>query len=113
MQTNLEQVTNLIRSLPLEDLDKLDEVINEERQAKRSKKERLRKELEDYAKSKKWIAENGEKYLNQWVCLEGDRLIAHGADGREVYRKARAAGVKAPFINFIEEEPEAFWGGWL
>ena len=113
MQTNIEQVVTMIRALPLEDLDKIDEVVNETRQAKSSKDERLRKELEDYAKAKKWIDENGEKYLNQWVCLEGDRLIAHGADGREVYRTAREAGIKAPFIHYIEEEPEAFWGGWL
>lgn len=113
MQTNLEQVTNLIRALPLEDLDKVDEIISETRKAKRSKDERLQKELEDYAKAKKWIEENREKYLNQWVCLEGDRLIAHGTDGREVYRKARAAGIEIPFIKRIIEEPEAFVGGWL
>ena len=113
MQTNLEQVTNMIRALPLEDLDKLDEVINEERKVKRLKSERLQNELKDYARAKKWIAENSENYLNQWVCLEGELLISHGADGREVYRKAREAGIKAPFIHYIEEEPEAYWGGWL
>lgn len=113
MQTNIEQVVTLIRALPLEDLDKLDEVINKERQAKRGKDERLRSELEDYAKAKKWISENGEKYLNQWVCLEGDRLVAHGTDGRKVYRKAKDAGIKAPFIHYVEKEPEAYWGGWL
>ena len=113
MQTNLEQMIEGVRTLPLEDLDKLDEVIHEERQAKRGKDKRLRKELENDTKAKKWIIENGEKYLNQWVCLEGEELISHGADGREVYRKAREAGIKAPFIHYIEEEPEAYWGGWL
>lgn len=113
MQTNLEQMIEGVRTLPLEDLDKLNEIIHEEREAKRTQGERLKKDLEDYAKAKKWIAENGAEYLNQWVCLEGDRLIAHGADGREVYRNAREAGIKAPFVTFIEKEPEAFWGGWL
>ncbi len=113
MQTNLEQVTTLIRALPLEDLDKLGEVINEERQAKRGKDERRRKELEDYAKAKKWIDEHREEYLNQWVCLEGDRLISHGTNGREVHRKAKESGIKAPFIHYVEKEPEAFWGTWL
>ena len=113
MQVNVEQVVTMIRALPLEDLDKLDRVINEERQAKREKDERRRKELEDYAKAKKWIAESGEKYLNEWVCLEGDQLIAHGTDGREVHRQAKEAGIKAPFIHYVEKEPEAFWGGWL
>lgn len=113
MQTNLEQMIEGVRTLPFEDLEKLGEVINEEKQAKRGKDERLRKELEDYAKAKKWIAENGEKYLNQWVCLEGDRLVAHGTDGREVYRQAREAGIEIPFIKRIIEEPKAFVGGWM
>src|SRR5436189_2226932 len=113
MQTNLEQVTDIIRTLPLEDLEKLGEVINEEKQAKREKDKGLQKQLEDNAKSKKWIAEHREEYLNQWICLEGDQLVAHGTDGREVYRQAREAGMEIPFIKRIIEEPEAFVGGWL
>ena len=113
MQTSIEQVVTMIRALPLEDLDKLGEVINEERQAKRGKDERLRKELEDYTKAKKWIAEHREEYLNQWVCLEGDRLIAHGMDGLEVHREAKEAGIIAPFMVRIIDEPKNFIGAWL
>ena len=113
MQTNIEQMIESVRTLPFEDLEKLGKVINEEKQAKRAKDEVLQKQLEDYAKAKKWIAENREKYLNQWVCLEGDQLIAHGTDGREVYRQAREAGIEIPFIKRIIEEPKAFVGGWL
>lgn len=113
MQANLEQIIEGVRTLPFEDLEKLSEVIDEEKQAKRGKDKRQRKEIEDYAKAKKWIAENTEEYMNQWVCLEGDRLISHGTDGREVHRKAKESGIKAPFIHYVEKEPEAFWGGWL
>ncbi len=113
MQINLEQVTNIIRALPIEDLDKLSEVIAEEKRAKGTKSTDLKRQLDDYAKAKKWIAENGERYLNKWVCLEGDKLIAADDDGRKVYQKAIEAGIKSPFIHFIEEEPEAFWSGWL
>ena len=113
MQTNLEQMIEGVRTLPLEDLDKLDEIINEERRAKRGKNERLRKELEDYAKAKKWIDENREKYLNQWVCLEGDQLISHGMDGLEVHRQAKEAGIDAPFMVRIIDEPKNFVGAWL
>lgn len=52
MQTNLEQVTEMIRTFPLEDLEKLGEVINKEKQAKREKGEVLQKQLEDYTKAK-------------------------------------------------------------
>lgn len=113
MQTNIEQVVAMIRALPLEDLDKLGEIIDEERQAKREKDERLRKELEDYGKSKKWIEEHRQEYLNQWVCLEGDQLITHGTDGMEVHRQAKESGIDAPFIVRIIEEPKNFVGAWL
>lgn len=113
MQTNIEQVTNIIRALPLEDLDKLSALIDEEKRAKREEKAQSDWRKERYRKARKWLDENGEKYLNKWVCLEGDRLIAVDDDGWTVYQKAREAGIKSPFIHYIEKEPEAFWGGWL
>jgi len=48
--------------------------------------------------------------MNQWVCLEGDQLIAHGADGLEVHCKAKEVGIKIPFVHHIV--PEVDWGGW-
>ena len=113
MQTNLEQVTEIIRALPVEDYGKLREIIDEEERTKREKKEKTNWHVERYKKARKWLDENGEKYMNKWVCLEGDKLIAFDNDGRKVYQKALKAGIKSPFIHFIEEEPEAFWSGWL
>lgn len=49
--------------------------------------------------------------MNQWVCLEGDELIAHGTDALEADRQAREAGIKAPFLEHIVEEKYPF-GGW-
>ncbi len=118
MQTNIEQVEGMIRALPLEDFDKLREIVDETEREKKSisgevKESRVKYDLEQYKKARKWIAENGEKYMNKWVCLDGDELIAHGDDGREVYKTAVAKGIKAPFIHYIEKELEAYWGGWL
>ncbi len=113
MQTNLEQAIEIIRTLAVEDYGKLREVIDKEEQAKRDKDKKSNWQIERYKKARKWLDENSEKYMNQWVCLEGDKLIAHSADGREVYRKAREAGIEIPFIKRIIEEPAAFVGGWL
>lgn len=113
MQTNIEQVASMIRALPLEDFGKLREVVDLEEQAKRAKDEKPNWRMERYKKARKWLDENGEKYLNKWVCLEGDKLIAVGDDGRTVYQKAVEAGIKSPFIHYIEKDPEAYWGGWL
>lgn len=61
-----------------------------------------------------WLEQNRDEYLGQWVALEGDRLLAHGTNAREVYLAAREAGVRAPFLERVMPEEEgAFWGGWL
>jgi len=111
MQTNIEQVATMIRALPLEDFGKLREVVDLEEQAKREKEEKSNWRIERYKKARKWLDENSEKYMNQWVCLEGDKLIAHSADGRDLYQKAKEIGIEIPFIHHIVEEKYPF-GGW-
>jgi len=115
MQTSIEQVSNMIRALPLEDLSKLREVIDETEREKRTmdgeKQARLKYDLERYKKARKWINENSEKYMNKWVCLEGDELVAVDDDGRTVYQTAIEKGIKAPFIHHIVDESLPF-GGW-
>ena len=66
------------------------------------------------AKSLKWLEENREKYLGQWVALDGNRLIASGSTAKEVYSKAKAEGVAIPFVELVTEgESAPFTGGWL
>ena len=66
------------------------------------------------AKSLRWLYENREKYLGQWVALDGDRLIASGPTAKEVYAKAKAEGVEIPFVELVtEQDSEPFTGGWL
>ena len=116
MQVNFEQAIEIIKTLPPEDFRRLDEWIEDRKREERqgqAKEQKLKAELETYKKAQKWIAENGEEYMNKWVCLEGSELVAHGDDGRQVYQTALAKGIKAPFIHYIEKEPEAYWGGWL
>jgi hypothetical protein len=65
------------------------------------------------AKSLRWLDENREKYLGQWVALDGDRLIASGPTAKEVYSKAKAEGVDIPFVELVSErESVPFTGGW-
>jgi hypothetical protein len=59
------------------------------------------------------LDENREKYLGQWVALDGDRLIASGPTAKEVYSKAKAEGVDIPFVELVSErESVPFTGGW-
>jgi hypothetical protein len=114
MQTNLEQAIEIIRALPVEDYGKLREVIDAEertKQVKVEKKIELSSDIERHKTSEKWFAENREKYMNRWVCLYGDELIAHGTDALEVDRQAKEKGIESPFLEHIVEEKYPF-GGW-
>jgi hypothetical protein len=59
-----------------------------------------------------WLATHRHEYLGQWVALEGDRLLAHGTNAREVFQQARQAGVASPFIEQILPIDELPFGGW-
>jgi len=114
MQVDLEQIIEGVRTLPFEDLNRLREVIDEETRRKQfdeTKRVKLQEEITKFKKAEKWLTENREKYMNKWVCLEGDELVAHGTDALEVDRRAREAGIEAPFLEHIVEEKYPF-GGW-
>jgi hypothetical protein len=54
------------------------------------------------------------KTLGEWVALEGDEVVAHGADGKAVYESARAQGISSPFLFHVSEpDSTPFAGGWL
>jgi hypothetical protein len=66
----------------------------------------------DLSREMEWLKEHHHEYLEQWVALDGDRLIAHGKQAREVYAAARAAGLKSPFVEFISAPNDPPFGGW-
>lgn len=68
--------------------------------------------LQSRAKESAWIDRHRDEYLGQWVAIEGDTLIAHGTNPRQVYLAAREAGITAPFIERVEKRQDAFMGGW-
>lgn len=113
MQTNLEQAKQVVMQLPNEDFEKFDEWFEAQKQKKskdEKKEARLKLQIERFQKAQEWVRQNREKYMNQWVCLEGNQLIAHGEDALEVDRKARSAGIEVPYLEHIVEESD--WGGW-
>jgi hypothetical protein len=57
-----------------------------------------------------WLASNRKDYAGQWVALQGDRLLASGADAREVFLKVRQI-VPPPVVVRVEEENLPF-AGW-
>ena len=113
--STLEQVKNTILTLPHEDRKQLQQWLDEQARKDANhvvQKESLEDRLARYKQTENWLRENREKYLGQWVALEGDRLIAHGTDALQVHAEAKAAGIEIPFIEHIVEEQEPFYAGW-
>ncbi len=73
-------------------------------------REKAKEQFERFRKAQEWVLNNREKYMNQWVCLDGDKLIANGTDALEVHRQAKEAGIEIPYLEQIVEEED--WGGW-
>lgn len=67
----------------------------------------------DFTKEREWLKQNAARYVNEWVVLDGERLIGHGGDPRPIVAQARAEGVRIPFVRFVREESEPFMGGWV
>ena len=100
----------------------LEQIIDEARALSPAEKLKLRRvldrELERSVQAQSrsvestWVERNRDKYLGQWVALEGETLVAHGANAREVYLAARQAGITGPYIVHITPKVAAYIGGW-
>ena len=108
----------------------LDQIIKSIERLPAAEQERIRQWLEDKrtngdgqisqahdnrsAKSLRWLDKKREKYSAQWVALDGNRLIASRPTAKQVYSKAKAEGVKVPFVELVtDRETMPFTGGWL
>jgi hypothetical protein len=108
----------------------LEQIIEKARALSPSEKRTLRQELDrelaepappewsqpsyrTFEREQAWIDAHRDEYLGQWVAVEGDSLVAHGANPREVYLAARDSGIEVPYLVRVENREGAFTGGWL
>jgi len=103
----LEQILEEARKLPAEEQRRLRAALN----APHSNGDTL-PTYRTNEQERAWINAHRDEYLGQWVALDGDHLIANGADARTVYEAARAQGVEIPYIDRVEPQVDAFMGGW-
>jgi len=69
--------------------------------------------LRDRTREMKWIEENRTAYADQWVAVEGDRLIAADTNPQKVFAAAKAEGIGSPFVvHVLPEDPFPFVSGW-
>jgi hypothetical protein len=55
----------------------------------------------DRTRETQWISDHGHEYAGEWVALDGDRLLAHGPDPKQVFAEARKS-VKRPLFAHME-----------
>jgi hypothetical protein len=67
----------------------------------------------DSSREMRWLAEHRREYVNQWVALDGDRLIAASPNHDEVWAAAKADGAKLPLLEFIEDPDHVTHYFWL
>jgi uncharacterized membrane-anchored protein len=67
----------------------------------------------DRTKEMQWIAANRSAYADQWVAVEGDRLIFADKDAQKVFAAAKLEGIQVPFVvHVLPEDPLPFIPGW-
>ncbi len=115
MMQTAEQILESVRALPVSEKEKFFDLAEEEKQKilseRKMKKADSTSERTKFQLAMKWLAENRQNFIGQWVCLDGDRLVAHGADAIKIYKEAREKGIEVPFVEHIVEEKEAYGGG--
>ena len=56
----------------------------------------------DFSRGHAWLEKNRDEYDGQYVALDGDKLIAHSANGKEVTAKVKELGLKSVYFVFVE-----------
>lgn len=107
---SVTEIVEAIHNLPNVERGKIRKILEQEKLEKRKE---VDGQIERFKAAEKWLKENRAEYLGQWVCLYGDKLIAHGTNALEVHRTAKEAGIESPYLVRVVEEAAAFAGAWL
>lgn len=67
-------------------------------------------QFNDRAKEYQWLKEHQREYIGQWVALDGDQLIAHGFNAKEVFATADSLGIQSPFVLLVEDPDISYIG---
>jgi hypothetical protein len=59
-----------------------------------------------------WLKAHREEYAGQYVALDGDVLVGHGATIGEAHKQANEKGVQVPFLVRVTSENEVLFAGW-
>ena len=99
-----ESVLHLIDQMPPTEQLKLKQLMEQRTTPANQLDKRVpSKPMPDDTRTRQWLAQHRREYADQWVALDGDRLIAAGKDHDAVWAAAEADGAHLPLITFIED----------
>lgn len=55
----------------------------------------------DFTPALRWVKEHRAQFAGQYVALDGDRLVAHSTDPKEIIAVVRASGMNGLFFTLI------------
>lgn len=115
MLQTAEKIIESVRALPKVEREKFFNWAETEKQEllleKEAEKASLKAEQIKFQAAMSWIDENRQKYVGEWVCLDGDKLVAHGADAVKLFREAKEKGIEISFVEHLVEENKPCGGG--
>src|SRR5882672_9302648 len=111
VQTLLQEASRLSQPDQLELIALLIQKVDVPTPAQATRRPTSAGQLASRDREMQWLAENRIQYVGQWVVVEGDRLIAHGPNSREVFQAAKQAGIEVPFLVQVEPEDQLPFGG--
>jgi coproporphyrinogen III oxidase len=59
-----------------------------------------------------WLKAHREEYAGQYVAMDGEVLVGHGATIGEAHGQAKLKGVRSPFLARVTSENEVLFAGW-
>lgn len=65
----------------------------------------------DRSKEDEWVRQHRDEYAGQWVALDGEQLLAHGLNLKEVAETAQRCGVTDAMFVQIEASDTLPWAG--
>ena len=104
-QATAEVILAEIAALPAEEREKLRTLIN--RQPSTANGQAMPSvfippfDAGDPAPSLRWIEEHRAEFAGQYVALDGDRLVAHGTEPKEIIAAVRASCLNGLFFTLI------------
>jgi hypothetical protein len=65
----------------------------------------------DRAQENEWVRQHRDEFAGQWVALDGEQLLAHGFNLKEVAEAAQKCGVTDALFVQVEASKALPWAG--